>query len=296
MRRISTATKVTDKFGVGKHGFTDGNSVTGIPSTDLEGQFFDHVQEELAGIVEATGGAVDGSSRTQVLNSINALIEARVGDYVLDTGVANAYVIALNPAIAAYTGTFEARFKAVNANTAACTVNAGGGVVPLVREDGQPMQVGDIPAGGLVSFTYDPVGAKAIVVSVVPSQMVATQAETDAGTIDNKFVTPKKLRWGFAGVFAVNGYITFPSWLGGWIVQWGAGTVNGTGDLSVAFPITFPNAVYTICPSYQAGARGGANGINYYTPTTAGFQAYMFVTSTGVAAAGLSFSYIAVGK
>jgi hypothetical protein len=293
MRRISTATKVTDKFGVGKHGFTDGNSVTGIPATDLEGQFFDHVQEELAGIVEATGGAVDGSSRTQVLNSINALIEARVGDYVLDTGVANAYVIALNPVIAAYTGTFEARFKAVNANTGACTVNAGGGVVPLVREDGQPMQAGDIPAGGLVSFTYDPVGAKAIMVSVVPSQMVATQAETDAGTIDNKFITPKKLRWGFSASLTPNGYVIFPSWLGGFIIQWGAASV--TTSTGVAFPITFPNAIYTLIANQ--GMNGVANNatVDTFSQALTGFTASAFVASTG-AAVTRTVSFISIGR
>jgi hypothetical protein len=79
MRRISTATKVVDKFGAGKHGFTDGNSVGGIPATDLEAQLFDHMQEELAAILEEDGGAsapvvaVDGSARNQVITKLKAL-------------------------------------------------------------------------------------------------------------------------------------------------------------------------------------------------------------------------------
>lgn len=73
MRRISTATKVVDKWGPGKPGFTDGNAVTGIPATDLEAQFFDSVQEELCGVVEAAGLTVDGSSMAQLLAAIGII-------------------------------------------------------------------------------------------------------------------------------------------------------------------------------------------------------------------------------
>ncbi len=73
MKRISTATKVVDKFGAGKPGFTNGNAVTGLAATDLESDWFDSVQEELANLVEAAGGVVDGSSNTQVLAALQTL-------------------------------------------------------------------------------------------------------------------------------------------------------------------------------------------------------------------------------
>lgn len=73
MRRISTATKVVDKFGTGKHGFTDGNAVGGIPATDLEAAWFDHVQEELANAVEAAGLTLDPSNRAQLVSAIRTL-------------------------------------------------------------------------------------------------------------------------------------------------------------------------------------------------------------------------------
>lgn len=48
---------------------------------------------------------------------------------------------------------------------------------------------------------------------------------------------------GFALVPGTNGYIKFPSWLGGFVVQWGAGTVTGPlVNVDAALPITFPNA------------------------------------------------------
>ena len=74
MRRISTATKVTDKFGPGKHGFTNGNAVSGVPATDMEDVWFDHVQEEISGVVEGTGGTLDPNNRGQLLAAIQKLL------------------------------------------------------------------------------------------------------------------------------------------------------------------------------------------------------------------------------
>lgn len=78
--------------------------------------------------------------------------------------------------------------------------------------------------------------------SVLGMLKVATQAQTDAGTADDVAVTPKKLRFGFVAQLSGIGYIKFPSWLGGLIVQWGSNTVPINGTLNVTLPITFPNA------------------------------------------------------
>jgi hypothetical protein len=72
MKRISTATKVSDKFGAGKHGFTNGNAVAGVPATDLEDAWFDHVQEEIANVIEAGGIAIDAASRSQLLTALRS--------------------------------------------------------------------------------------------------------------------------------------------------------------------------------------------------------------------------------
>ncbi|WP_172676788.1 tail fiber protein, partial [Yersinia enterocolitica] len=74
MHRIDTPTAQVDKFGAGKNGFTRGNPQTGVPATALDDDYFDAVQEELAGIVDAAGISLDKSNRAQVLEAIRYLI------------------------------------------------------------------------------------------------------------------------------------------------------------------------------------------------------------------------------
>lgn len=74
---------------------------------------------------------------------------------------------------------------------------------------------------------------------------IATQSQTDAGTDDTTIVTPKKLRWGFSANLTTNGFIAFPSWLGGPIFQWGlSAQISPDSTLDVTLPITFPNNAF----------------------------------------------------
>jgi hypothetical protein len=92
---------------------------------------------------------------------------------------------------------------------------------------------------------------------------VATQTQTDAGADDATIVTPKKLRWGFQILKARNGYIVFPSWLGGLIIQWGT-IIGTTGDLAFPYPIGFPNAVLQAVVSMSDKTTGALAGITPY--------------------------------
>lgn len=77
MHRIDTATAQKDKFGAGKNGFTRGNPQTGTPATDLDDDYCDMLQEELAGVVEASGATLDKEKHNQLLTALGALLLSR---------------------------------------------------------------------------------------------------------------------------------------------------------------------------------------------------------------------------
>lgn len=113
---------------------------------------------------------------------------------------------------------------------------------------------------------------------------VATQSEVDAGAVDNKMVSPKKLRMGFSHLFAANGFVKLPSWLGGLVVQWGSATIP-VGGGTIVFPFRFPSACYAtvatdggsathaigITATTEANFSATANRVTDGGPTSAGF-------------------------
>ncbi|WP_423227972.1 gp53-like domain-containing protein, partial [Pseudomonas viridiflava] len=87
---------------------------------------------------------------------------------------------------------------------------------------------------------------------------------------DSVMVTPRKLRLGLSYLFAQNGYIALPAWLGGFILQWGRASyapaiaANTELTLTVAYPVSFPNASYiqlASCQEFTASAGGGTSNV-----------------------------------
>ncbi|MFY2646310.1 hypothetical protein ACOTDF_32485, partial [Achromobacter insuavis] len=76
MRRIATPTRHLNKFGPGRDGFTNGDPIAGIPSTDLQAEWFDALQEEVAAVAETGGVALDPNNNAQLLQGIQRLIAA----------------------------------------------------------------------------------------------------------------------------------------------------------------------------------------------------------------------------
>lgn len=93
-----------------------------------------------------------------------------------DTGAANAYVVALPYAPAAYVAGLIVRFKPDNTNTGASTVNVNAlGVKAIKRPNGDALQAGDIDADAAVELVYD--GTNFIVMHTLVS--IVDLAETE---------------------------------------------------------------------------------------------------------------------
>lgn len=177
MHRIDTPNRALNLWGAGKDGWRDGNKAAGINPTEFNAAMMNTLQEEFAGLVEFTGQTLDPNNNAQVLLAIEKLIEARSGNYALDTGVANAYVVALNPAITAYGDGMTVRVKAVNANNGASTLNAGVGAVALNNDVGGALAGSDVLANDVFEATYIAASNEFRITSMVRSQGDARYAQ-----------------------------------------------------------------------------------------------------------------------
>ncbi|MDX8385970.1 MAG: phage tail protein, partial [Gallionella sp.] len=161
--------------------------------------------------IEATGVALNGVNNTQVLAAIQNLIEARVGDYSLATGGANWKVVALNPAINAYTDNFSGVFRNNNTvNTGAVTVNFGGGAVSLRNDTGGLLVAGDLPVNAIVGYQYIHADGKAYVTSTVSSQALSQVAADTRYAAINDGKQPGEI-FMHAGIAAPAGSLVIPT-------------------------------------------------------------------------------------
>lgn len=128
---------------------------------------------------------------------------------------------------------------------------------------------------------------------------VATQAQVEAGADDTTMVTPKKLRAGFAISLGANGYIAFPTWLGGLIFQWGSvsssySTPNQFVYTSFAWPIAFPNAYFQMAASLGSG--NATNGFVNWSVESRTKTGATFIYANGAGNTNQTLSYLAVGR
>ncbi|MEZ1317014.1 phage tail protein [Pseudomonas fluorescens] len=116
---------------------------------------------------------------------------------------------------------------------------------------------------------------------------VSTQAQTDAGVDDSTMITPKKLRWGIQFLAAANGYLILPSWLGGFIFQWGSKSLTANTQGTITFPIPFVVTALTFqIQTAAASSPIGAVGAGGSTLTSC----------TALANINCNASWLAIGK
>lgn len=132
--------------------------------------------------------------------------------------------------------------------------------------------------------------------TVLGVMKVATQPQVNAGTDDATAVTPKKLRAGFSASIGINGYLTFPTWLSGLIIQWGTGTTGASGAPAVQnFPITFPNNLFVVIPKFQTQVSATADVAEVHSTSLIGVGVAGVSSGSG-GLNSVAYKYIALGN
>lgn len=153
------------------------NGVPGVtPASIIDVVTINSIIDEIIAVQTQGGVTKDETNSTQLKQAIINMIEARVGDYSLDSGVVNAPVVAMNPPVTGYTNGMEVAFRIKYRNTGAVLLNAGGGTRPLVRDDGAALIDGDLPINVLVNAFFDQPSDKFVINSLVTSQALSQTA------------------------------------------------------------------------------------------------------------------------
>lgn len=102
------------------------------------------------------------------------------------------------------------------------------------------------------------------------------------------------LKLKYAGVFgsllASNGYQKFPS---GAIIQWGTATTSGSADVTITYPIAFPNGSIVVCDEYEVTTSSSIV-VSLAAVTTANFKVGTYTSNTAARIA-KSVNWLAIG-
>jgi hypothetical protein len=236
---------------------------------------------EKSGSNAATGDLDIGSNRitltadgtaTQDVATINQLQNNAPAFQATDTGTANAYVIALSPAVAAYAAGQAFTFKAANASTTASTLNVNTiGTKVIKKLNDQDIASGDIESGSIVSVVYDGTSFQ------MTSQLASSATSTPGGS-------NTQVQYNSSGAFAGSANLTFDAstlTVTGTSSLDGAVTINQTGA-AVDFRVEGENVANGIFldASQDALSFGGAN-VDGAAATFNNLQKRTMVTAVG---------------
>lgn len=117
---------------------------------------------------------------------------------------------------------------------------------------------------------------------------IAGQDQVDIGQGDDVAVTPRKLRWNFSFMPARSGYIVFPTFLGGFVIQWQPLPVAATADVIMSFPIPYPRQAFAVFASCDYTPYSGE--LNYHAAALLDNTYFALRSSAGATSAGFALS------
>jgi hypothetical protein len=120
----------------------------------------------------------------------------------------------------------------------------------------------------------------------------ATDTEANTATDDNKYLTPKKLKLGFSSSLGSNGYIAFPTWLGGFRIQWGQ--ISADKDNDVFTSLSFPTNCFAVNVNYAQSIGRGDVSLSAFNITKNGFTTNFHRDASGPSI--IAVSFIAIGN
>ena len=283
---------------------------TNRPPTEITSDWMNAVQEELVNVVEGAGLTLNKPDNTQLLTAINRLIKG--GDYKDSVRVATDVAINLaapgavingvamvagdrfldkdnatlaDRGIYIWNGAAVPATRALDADTGA-ELN-GGAIIPVesgTENNDTNWQITNdgVVTIGVTGLTFDNLNP---VVTALNDPAFANNSNKPASTSWVRgAMSAIAAVAGFSYLFAANGYVKFPDWLGSWIVQWGAQVVTGANTLNTFnYPLTYPTAAYQIV--------GGSGSVNSYGGATglSASQFRLFSSNTGAAVSWLGF-------
>jgi hypothetical protein len=121
----------------------------------------------------------------------------------------------------------------------------------------------------------------------------ATDPEVVSGVNDTKFITPKKLKLGFSVSLSPNGWIDFPSWLGGLQVRWGKYAANKNSNTTVNYSKGFSSGCFGVSTNFAELIGRGDVSLSYNFAGASSFVADYHRDGSG--GGSVQCWYIAIG-
>lgn len=190
---------------------TTGTQITPTPDTGCTGLYVITVAQ---GATTVTAGNITTYANAPFLpqGGIVDGIQRNTMRYAADTGVANAYVVNINPGILTLSDGMEVNFKAANANTASSTLNVCAlGAFPVLNKFGQTLISGEIASGSHVTVKWSSAASSWFILdstSAVPTVPTAAAGTSTTQAASTEFVTTAKGRLLSIRIFTSTGSYT----------------------------------------------------------------------------------------